>query len=124
MLRAKSQIKGNIGKIEAQYTPQGKLVCKGTVAVNFGKKGSNDTDWYNFVAWENTADIMNSLVQVGTLVMLEGVQRIRKWEDKEGKTHVFVEVTVRDFDVLARGKPREEQAEEESQELPEFMYES
>lgn len=122
MLKAKIQIKGNVGQIEAQYTPQGKLVCKFTVAVNFGKKGSNDTDWYNCVAWERTAEMMNEMVQVGTHVLVEGVQRIKKWEDKNGVKHSNVEITVREFDVLAKGKPRE--AEDESQELPEFMYDS
>src|SRR5688572_16605587 len=95
MLKAKLQIIGNVGKIEAQYTPQGKLVCKGSVAVNFGKKGSDDTDWYNFVAWEKTAEMMNDFVQVGTRVLIEGIQRIKKWEDKEGGKHQNIELTVR-----------------------------
>ena len=121
MLKAKTQIKGNVGQIECQYTPQGKLVCKFTVAVNFGKNGEKDTDWYNCVAWERTAEMMNDMVQVGTHVLVEGVQRIKKWADKDGNKHLNVELTVREFDVLYKGKPKE--SSDESQDQPEFMYE-
>lgn len=111
MKKATIQLLGNVGQIEAQYTPQGKLVCKFSVAVNFGKNGNSDTDWYNCVAWERTAEMMNDMVQTGTRVLVEGVQRIKKWESKGGEKHIGIEVTVKDFDVLAKGKPREEQGD-------------
>lgn len=120
MLKTKIFVKGNVGTIEAQYTPAGKMLCKGTVAVNFGKQGSNDTDWYQFIAWENMAEWMNESVQVGTHVLLEGVQRIKKWESQDGKKGVNIEITVKDFTVLGKGKPREETVDEEQ---PEFMRE-
>lgn len=121
--KAKIQLVGNVGQIECQYTPKGKLVCKFSIGVNFGKKGSNDTDWYPCVAWEGSAELMNDMVQVGTQLFVEGKQRIKKWEDKDGGKHQNVEITVLEFDVIARGKPREEQAEDENQDLPEFMRE-
>lgn len=108
---------GNVGKIEASYTPQGKFVLNGSIAVNFGKGDKKITNWYNFVAWERKGELMNDLCQVGSFVFVEGNLTLREWSDKEGVKHVSPDLTVSDFRILGKGKSKEEVSEDE----PEFM---
>src|SRR5512146_2503320 len=94
---------GNIGKMEASYTPKGKFVLKGSIAVNFGKGDKKITNWYNFVAWEKRGELMNDMCQVGSFVFVEGNLTLREWSDKEGVKHVSPDLTVSDFRILGKG---------------------
>jgi single-strand DNA-binding protein len=117
MSDAKLQIFGNIGKIEASYTPNGKFVLKGSVAVNHGRDSKKITNWFNFIAWEQKGEIMNQMCEVGTFVYIEGAFVIREWTDKDGGKRRSDDITVSDFRVLGRGKKKEEQSEDQ----PDFM---
>jgi len=125
MLSAKTQIKGNIGSIDAKYTPSGKFILNFSVAVNIGYGDNKKTNWYKCIAWQTTGELINKLAQKGTQIIVDGSQEIKEWLDKEGIKHTSVEITVRDFDILARGKSREDETPydgEESQvqdEIPE-----
>lgn len=107
MLSARTQIKGNIGSIEAKFTDTGKMICNFSVAVNIGWGDKKKTNWYKCIAWERTAELINQLAEKGTQILVDGNQEIREWEDKEGIKHTSVEITVRDFDILARGKKKD-----------------
>lgn len=119
------RIFGNVGKIEAQYTPKGTYVLKGTIAVNHGKDKSKFTNWYNFVAWEKTGEFMNQMCKVGTWVFVEGELIWREWNDKEGVTHVSHDLTVSNFKVLGRGrgKDEEDQSTPYDETEPEYLQE-
>ena len=107
MLSAKTQIKGNIGSIDAKFTDTGKMIVNFSVAVNIGWGDKKKTNWYKCIAWEKTGELINQLAEKGTQILLEGNQEIREWSDKEGVKHASVEITVRDFDILARGKKKD-----------------
>lgn len=110
MITAKTQLVGNIGSMEATYTPAGQLVVKGTVAVNSGYGDNKTTDWYRFVAWGNktgdngTGVLFNNLCRVGTTVYVEGRQKFNHWVAKSGEKRLDVEITVQEFIVIKNGK--------------------
>jgi single-strand DNA-binding protein len=108
MINAFTTIKGNIGKMEAQYTPQGKLFVRGSIAVSIGFGDNKETDWYDFVIWEKSAELFQRFCKVGTGVLVMGRQRIKKWESREGRQGTSVEITLSDFEVLRNGVSREE----------------
>ena len=108
MINSRVFLIGNVGKLEGQYTPkEAKYLCKGSLAVDIGFGNDKETNWYNFVVWEGFGETFFKLVDVGTRLLIEGDQLIRKWEDKDGKEHTVIDVTVRDFTVIARGKKKE-----------------
>lgn len=117
MLKAKLLIKGNVGKIESSFTPNGDRLTKFSVAVNFGKDDKKETDWHYCTAWGKLAELIDNLVDVGTHVLIEGEFRLKKWTDKNGNEKLSPELTVRDFDVLAKGKKKSEPSDDE----PEYM---
>lgn len=107
MLSAKTQIKGNIGSIDAKFSDTGKMIVNFSVAVNIGWGDKKKTNWYKCVAWEKTGELINQLAEKGTQILVEGSQEIREWNDKDGVKHTSVEITVRDFDILTRGKKKD-----------------
>lgn len=123
MKNAKVQLFGNIGKLEAQYTPQGKYVLKGSLAVNHGKRGADQvTNWYNFTAWEQTGEWMNKSCEVGTQVYIDGSLLLREWNDRDGLKHLSPDVTVSDWRVISRGKKKDSDSEIPEAEGNEFPF--
>jgi single-strand DNA-binding protein len=110
-------LKGNVGSVEFKYTPQGKLVGEVNLAVNIGYGENKLTNWYKCTVWEKTAEMMQKFVEKGTGLLIIGRQKISEWTDDNEVKHMKVEVTVQDFEVLARGKKREDAGEDE----PEYM---
>lgn len=96
---------GNVGKADASYTPTGKFVFKGSIAVSIGYGDNKKTDWYNFVAWEKRGETMNKMIQKGTELYIEGDLEQQKWNDDSGR--VSMNITVSKFKVTARGKPKD-----------------
>ena len=93
------QIIGNVGRSpEMQYTPNGDPVTKFSVAVNRyfgGKDGSerkSEVEWFNVVCWGKLAESTNQYLDKGKLVYIEGRQRTRHWEDKDGLRHYMTEL--------------------------------
>ena len=107
---------GNIGKIESQYTPTGKLVTKASLAVNHGWGDNKTTNWYNLTAWggdddrKGNAERMRELCEKGTGLFVEGKLLLREWTDRDGAKHLSPDVTVSEFRVMARGKKPEDSA--------------
>ena len=108
MINSRLFLVGNVGKIESEYTPTAKFICKGTFAVNIGFGDKKETNWYNFIVWDKQGELFNELVGVGTHLLIEGELLLREWTDKDGGKHISHDVTVRDFNVLGRGKKKEQ----------------
>src|SRR3569833_3339537 len=53
---------------------------------SFNKDGKKveQTEWHNIVMWRGLADVAAKFLQKGKLVYIEGKQRTRSFEDKEG----------------------------------------
>lgn len=108
---------GNIGKIEGQYTPKGKFVCKASLAVSVGWGDNKQTNWYNLTVWGDQGERFNEWASKGTRVLVEGTLELREWEDKDGGKHLSPDVNVQYFETLSKRKKEEESDEDQ----PEYM---
>ena len=83
------QLIGYLGKDpETRFTPNGKKVCKFSVAVSRKwKSGEGEqkeaTDWFNIEAWARLGEICQQYLGKGRLVFLEGRLHTDRIEDKE-----------------------------------------
>ena len=90
---------GNLGKDpEMRYTPNGVPVCSFPMATSESYKDRNSgeritqTEWHNIVAWNKTADLVESFLEKGKEVALEGKLTTRSWEDDNGNKKYITEV--------------------------------
>lgn len=83
---------GRITKdIELSKTQDGKSIAKFTVAVN----GFNDhTDFINCIAWNKTAEVINTYVHKGDLITVEGRINTRYYDNQQGNRVYVTEIIV------------------------------
>jgi len=105
---------------ELRYTPNGNGVCKGRVAVQYGK---NETDFVNVEVWNNeaynAAEIFAEYGKKGQLIYIEGVLKPLEYSE-EGDMYPPA-ITVLKFRWLGgggRGKSRDLDADELDIEAP------
>jgi single-strand DNA-binding protein len=87
---------GNLGRDpDIRATKNGGSVANLAVAVNEfrGKDKDSITHWYSVVAWNQFAEIAESL-EKGDRVVVVGKMQTRKWEDKEGNDRYTTELVV------------------------------
>lgn len=120
-LNKEVSLTGTVGRIESQYTPQGKLVCKMSLAVQVGYGDGKSTEWYDVVAWEKVAEIFSEHVGKGSRIQVRGDFKLQSWIAKKGQNageaQAKIEVTIRDFQFLYLKKEEREEDENE----PEYM---
>ena len=101
-------IKGRIGNdLVLKTTPTGKETCSFRLAVDNGAKdqnGKKEADWFDVVAWGNTATFLTRYFQKGRAIIVIGSLRSRKYTDNNGNTRIQTEIKADDFD-FADGKP-------------------
>lgn len=88
-------IQGRIGTdIELRRTGTGVAVASFTVAVDrdFKSGGEKETDWFDVVAWRNTAEFLNTHFAKGRMIVVSGRLQTRSWNDKEGNKRKSVEI--------------------------------
>jgi single-strand DNA-binding protein len=91
-----------VREIELRYTPAGKEVATGTIAVqkNFKNvEGKYDSDFIDFVCWGKKATVLADYVKKGDKFGISGRLQSRTYENQEGKKVKVVEVNVEDFDL-------------------------
>lgn len=59
------------------YTPQGQ---------------EKQTDWYDVVAWRNTAEFISRNFTKGRMIVVKGRLETRKWTDKHGNERTSTEI--------------------------------
>lgn len=116
MDRAQFEIVGNVGNMEFKETKNGKLALLSVATSERWKR--EDGEWAEKTYWHRVAIFpaakvarVEQLVQKGTRVRLVGQIRPGSYEDNAGRTKYVVEFVVGpfgDFEVLARGKPRDD----------------
>ncbi len=83
---------------ELKYTTANNVpVCTFSMAVDrrFTKPGEEkQADFFNIVAWRNTAEFCGKYFTKGLKVLVEGSLQNRTWDDNEGKKHYTTEVIV------------------------------
>lgn len=79
-----------------------------TLAVTRNYKNQNgeyDSDFINCVAFNNTAELINSYVNKGDLIGIEGMIQTRKYKDEKADKTIYVtEVIVEKIDFLQQKK--------------------
>jgi single-strand DNA-binding protein len=101
---AQIQLLGNCGRDpEMNYTPDGTAVCKFSIAVSRKVKGTEETTWYNCVAWRNLAEMLSTHLKKGNMVFVQGDLNARQYTTKDGRSGTSLDVTVDKFQ-FAGGK--------------------
>ena len=81
--------------LELKTTPQGAVVCSFRVAVErrFQTKGEErKTDFFNVVAWRQTAEFVNRYFGKGRMILVEGEMQTRTYTDKNGNQATWYEL--------------------------------
>ena len=100
---------GNLGKDpEMRYTANGKavttfsLACSRTYSATDGER-REETDWFDIVAWDKTAELCSQFLQKGRQAYVEGRLHTRSWEGQDGQKRYRTEVIAQN--VLFLGSP-------------------
>jgi single-strand DNA-binding protein len=107
---------GNLGKDpEMKFTPSGKPVTEFSVAAgrtwtDGDGQRKEETEWFNVVTWNKTAENCNQFLTKGALVYVEGRLHTRSWEGQDGQKHYRTEVVADTVTFLDR-KPKSGEAE-------------
>lgn len=85
---------GNVGKDpEIRTTNSGEIVANFSIAVSEKRKGTENTVWFNCVAFGKTAQVVENYVKRGGKVLVQGRIQTREYE-KNGTRHQAWEVLV------------------------------
>lgn len=82
---------------ELKTTPTGNAVCSFAVAVDrrfVGKDGERQTDFFDCVAWRNTAEFISRYFGKGAMILIDGELQTRSYTDKNGQERHVVEINV------------------------------
>lgn len=84
---------------EIKQTPNGKMVCQFSIAVN--RKGKDQpTDFINCVAWEKSAELLSKYFRKGSSICVVGEIQVRQWKDKDGGNRYATEVRVSEINFV------------------------
>jgi single-strand DNA-binding protein len=99
---------GNLGQdVELRELAQGNKLARVSLATGDFKRSPNGqvekiTTWHNLVAWGQTAEQMNELLQKGQRVFVEGKLVYRQYETKTGEKRSQTEIVVSSFKKMAK----------------------
>ena len=98
---------GNLTKApELKYTQSGKAYLRVSIAVSRKK---DETDFFELVAWEKTAEFISKYFVKGSRIIVEGRLQNNNYTDTKGIKHYGVDVIVENVEF--GGGKRNEQAE-------------
>ena len=98
---------GNLTKApELKYTQSGKAYLRVSIAVSRKK---DETDFFELVAWEKTAEFISKYFVKGSRIIVEGRLQNNNYTDAKGIKHYGVDVIVENVEF--GGGKRNEQAE-------------
>jgi len=107
-LRNKVQLIGHLGmNPEIKTLDSGNKLAKFSLATNdsyTNAKGEkiDETEWHNVIAWNKTAELIESYLEKGKEVAIEGKLTTRSWDDDKGIKRYITEVVCNE--VLFLGK--------------------
>ena len=109
-LRNRVQLIGNVGKEpQVRSFESGKTMASFSVAtsetyLDQNGKRVNDTQWHQVIAWGKTANFVESYLDKGNRVAIDGKLIHRSYNDKDGTTKYITEVLVNEI-MLLTAKP-------------------
>lgn len=79
---------------EIRTTASGKSVCSFSLAVerDFQRSEEKTADYFDCVAWGNTAEFVGKYFHKGRMIALQGRLQARTYKDREGNNRKVVEV--------------------------------
>ena len=88
----KAILVGRLGKDpDVRTTPNGKTVCKFSLATDSGFGDKRTTDWHNVVCFDRQAEFCRNYMRKGSLVYVEGRISTRQYE-KDGIKQYITEI--------------------------------
>ena len=111
-LRNRVQLIGNVGKEpQVRSFESGKTMASFSMAttetyLDQNGKRVNDTQWHQIIAWGKTANFIESYLDKGNRIAVDGKLVHRSYNDKEGSTKYITEVVVNEI-MLLTAKPAE-----------------
>jgi single-strand DNA-binding protein len=107
-LRNKVQLIGNVGnEPEIKILEGGKKLAKFTIATNEvyyneNKEKVTDTQWHNVSAFGKIAEIIESFVNKGKEIAIEGKLTHRSYDDKDGVKRYYTEIIANELLLLGK----------------------
>ncbi len=104
----RAMVIGRLGKNpEIHYTPKGIPFAMFSLATNRAHKNEQGetisaTDWHKIIAWSGLAEVCGQYLKKGSLVCIEGSLKTRKWNDKDGKSHMASEILAENMQMLGK----------------------
>lgn len=81
--------------LELKTTPSGVSVCTFSIAVDRryqSKDEEKKTDFFNVVAWRQTAEFVTRYFAKGRMILIEGEMQTRQYTDKNGNPATWYEI--------------------------------
>lgn len=78
--------------IELRRTNSGTAVVSFTLAVDRDFSKEKEADFFDVVAWKNTAEFVHKYFAKGRMAIVAGRLQTRSWTDKEGHKRKTVEI--------------------------------
>lgn len=103
--------------VEVRETSSNHNVASFTLAVNRKFKNANGerkTDFFNCIAWNKTAELIQEYTSKGDQVALSGYLQTRNYENQQGQRVYVTELVVEDFNVMGARKQNVEPVADES----------
>lgn len=121
----KQIILGRVGKVDDLKSLTNSKVIKFTVAVSESYKNKNgekveQTEWFDCEAWNRLAEIIESYVEKGREIYVEGKTETQTWES-EGTKHYKKIVKVSSIQLIGSKKDQASPAKSKEDELLERM---
>lgn len=94
---------GRVGQKQLGYTKTQKPVAQYSLATTRSVKDKQTgqwteyTEWHRLVSFNQCAEHVNSKLEPGDLLQVEGELRTRKWQDQNGIDRYTTEIVVNDF---------------------------
>ena len=112
---------GRLGKDpEIRHSANGAAIANFSIACSERRKDRDtgeikeDTEWFNCVAFNRLAEVVQDWVTKGSLVLVEGKTKTRKYTDKNGIEREVKEVILSEMKMLgssrATSEPKQSQA--------------
>ena len=101
-------IGNNTKDLELRQTPTGTAVVQFSIAVkrNFKTNGQYESDFFECVAYNKTAELISQYVKKGDKVAIDGRLQTRNYTNKEGRKVYVTEIIVENVEFLG-GKNQE-----------------
>ena len=90
---------------EVRYTPNGRVVCQFTLAVDrpfANQEGQREADFIPVVIWGKQAETCGNSLTKGQRALVEGRLQIRSYDAKDGSKRYVTEVIADRFEFIER----------------------